>query len=65
MRRTLSLAFAVLAAVALFVGCTKTPINGHKSNLELSNVSANETKAVIDGTIFPKDGQIGLFLFED
>lgn len=61
----ISLAFAVLTAVALFVGCTKTPINGHKSNLELSNVSANETKAVIDGTIFPKDGHIGLFLFKD
>ena len=65
MKRTLSLAFAVLTAVALFVGCTKTPINGHKSELELSNVSANETKAVIDGTIFPKDGHIGLFLFKD
>ena len=65
MKRTLSLAFAVLTAVALFVGCTKTPINGHKSELELSNVSANETKAVIDGTVFPKDGHIGLFLFKD
>lgn len=65
MKRTLSFAFAVLTAVALFVGCTKTPINGHKSELELSNVSANETKAVIDGTIFPKDGHIGLFLFKD
>ena len=65
MKSTLSLAFAVLTAVALFVGCTKTPINGHKSELELSNVSANETKAVIDGTIFPKDGHIGLFLFKD
>lgn len=36
-----------------------------QANLELSNVSTNETKAVIDGTVFPQDGHIGLFLFKD
>ena len=61
----ISLALAVLTLAALLAGCTKNTIEKQQANLELSNVSTNETKAVIDGTIFPKDGHIGLFLFED
>ncbi len=61
----LSFAFAALAATALLAGCAKNTIEKRQANLELSSVSTNETKAVIDGTIFPKDGHIGLFLFKD
>lgn len=61
----LSLASAVLTLAVLLTGCAKKPIEKQQANLELSNVSTNETKAVIDGTVFPQDGHIGLFLFKD
>lgn len=61
----LSLASAVLTLAVLLTGCAKNPIEKQQANLELSNVSTNETKAVIDGTVFPQDGHIGLFLFKD
>ncbi len=63
----ISIAFA--AAAALLAGCAKSsfeePIDGQFADLELSYVGATETKAAIDGTTFPTDGEIGLFLFED
>ncbi|MCQ2067479.1 MAG: hypothetical protein MJY68_00015 [Bacteroidaceae bacterium] len=64
----LSLAFA--AAAALLAGCAKSPIEEVKTSeqftdLELAYVGATETKAAIDGTNFPEDGEIGLFLFKD
>ena len=63
----ISLAFA--AAAALLAGCAKGtiegPVDGRLANLELSYVGATETKAAIDGTTFPTDGKIGLFLFAD
>ena len=64
----ISLAFA--AATALLAGCAKSPVeksdeNGQLTKLELAYVGATETKATIDGTTFPTDGEIGLFLFAD
>ena len=64
----LSLAFA--AATALLAGCAKSPIEEVKTSeqftdLELAYVGATETKAAIDGTTFPEEGEIGLFLFKD
>ena len=64
----ISLAFA--AAAALLAGCAKSPIetpsgtNG-LTDLELTHVGSTEVKSVIDGTDFPTDGKIGLFLFGD
>lgn len=62
-------AFATLALVSLIAGCTKDSIEDNKSgalaNLELATVNSAPTKAVIDGTTFPQDGNIGLFLFKD
>ena len=64
----ISLAFA--AAVALLAGCAKSHIEEVKlseqfTDLELAYVGATETKAAIDGTDFPGEGEIGLFLFKD
>ena len=64
----ISLAFAV--AAALLAGCAKSPVEEVKTseqftNLELAYVGATETKAAIDGTAFPTDGEIGLYLFKD
>ena len=64
----ISLAFA--AAAALLAGCAKSPVeksdeNGQLTDLELAYVGATETKAAIDGTNFPEEGEIGLFLFKD
>ena len=64
----ISLAFA--AAAALLAGCAKSPIeksdeNGQLTDLELAYVGATGTKAAIDGTAFPTDGEIGLYLFKD
>ena len=64
----ISLAFA--AAAALLAGCAKSPIEEVKTSeqftdLELAYVGAIETKAAIDGTTFPEEGEIGLFLFKD
>ena len=64
----ISLAFAV--ATALLAGCAKSPVEEVKTseqftNLELAYVGATETKAAIDGTAFPTDGEIGLYLFKD
>ncbi len=63
----ISLVFA--AVVALLSGCAKSPIqepsDGQFTNLELSYVGTTETKAAIDGTTFPEEGEIGLFLFKD
>lgn len=66
---TKHISLAILAMVALLAGCAKSPIEGPRernlANLELSYVGATETKAAIDGTNFPTDGKIGLFLFKD
>ena len=64
----ISLAFAAVAA--LLAGCAKSPVeksdeNGQLSDLELAYVGATETKAAIDGTTFPTEGEIGLSLFKD
>ena len=64
----ISLAFA--AAAALLAGCAKSHIEEVKlsdqfTDLELAYVGATETKAAIDGTDFPEEGEIGLFLFKD
>ena len=64
----ISLSFAAVAA--LLAGCAKNPIEDVKpseqlTDLELAYVGAAETKAAIDGTTFPTDGEIGLFLFTD
>ena len=64
----ISLAFAAVAA--LLAGCAKSPVeksyeNGQLTDLELAYIGATETKAAIDGTTFPTDGEIGLFLFTD
>lgn len=62
--------FAFVAAAALLAGCAKSPIettsgtNG-LTDLELTYVGSTEVKSVIDGTTFPPDGEIGLFLFGD
>ena len=58
----------IVAVVALLAGCAKSPIEDVKpseqlTDLELAYVGATETKAAIDGTTFPTDGEIGLFLF--
>ena len=61
----ISLAFA--AAAALLAGCAKTPIEPSEqlTDLELSYVGSIEIKSVIDGTEFPTEGEIGMFLFRD
>ena len=64
----ISLAFA--ATAALLAGCAKSHIEEVKlseqfTDLELAYVGATETKAAIDGTDFPEEGEIGLFLFKD
>lgn len=62
---------SAVATVALLTGCsTENDLENGKeglASLELSSVSSSDmlTRAVIDGTIFPKDGHIGLFLFKD
>lgn len=66
----ISLAFAAITIASLLAGCAKSPIEEVKPSeqlidLELSYVGATETKAAIDGTTFPEDGEIGLFLFGD
>ena len=66
----ISLAISAVAVVALLTGCAKNPMEDlnsseQLSDLELSYVGATETKAAIDGTTFPTEGEIGLFLFED
>ena len=72
----ISLAFAVAAVAALLAGCTKNSIegagqieepsnSGNLTDLELAYVSSKETKAALDGTDFPEDGEIGLFLYAD
>lgn len=69
-KKHFSLAITAVAIFTLFAGCAKTPIVGttpssQLADLELSQVGSNMTKAVIDGTTFPTDGEIGLFLFRD
>ena len=66
----ISLAFAAITIASLLAGCAKSPIEEVKpseqlTDLELSYVGATETKAAIDGTTFPQEGEIGLFLFGD
>lgn len=69
--RILSFMASAVATVALLTGCsTENDLENGKeglASLELSSVSSSDmlTRAVIDGTIFPKDGHIGLFLFKD
>ncbi len=60
----------IVAVVALLAGCAKSPIetpsgtNG-LTDLELTHVGSTEVKSVINGTDFPEEGEIGLFLFKD
>ena len=64
----ISLAISAVAFAALLSGCAKSPVEEsveQQSDLELAFVGSNETKAVIDGTAFPTDGHVGLFLFAD
>ena len=62
---------SAMAAVALLAGCsTENDFENGKdglASLELSSVSSSDmlTRAVIDDTTFPTDGEIGLFLFKD
>ena len=61
---------AALAIVAVLAACTKNPIGTPSAScgpadLELTSVNSTLTKAAIDGTTFPTDGMIGLFLFAD
>ena len=67
--RYIYFAFATLAMASLLASCTKDSIEDNKSgalaNLELATVKSTETKAAIDGTTFPQEGHIGLFLFKD
>ena len=67
---TKHISLAFVAAAALLAGCAKSPIEEVKTseqftNLELAYVGTIETKAAIDGTTFPTEGEIGLFLFKD
>ena len=67
---TKHISLAVLAIVAVLTGCTKNPIEAPSdskglADLELASVNSVQTKAAIDGTTFPADGEIGLFLFEN
>lgn len=67
---TKHISLAALAIVAVLAGCTKNPIetpsdSNRFADLELTSVNSVQTKAAIDGTTFPTDGEIGLFLFED
>ena len=64
----ISLAFA--ATAALLAGCAKSPIETQSgtnglTDLELTYVGSTEVKSVIDGTTFPTEEEIGLFLFAD
>ena len=64
----ISLAFA--AAAALLASCAKSPIEEAKpseqqTDLELAYVGSTEVKSVINGTDFPEEGEIGLFLYAD
>ena len=67
---TKHISFAALAIVAVLAACTKNPIetpsdSNRFADLELASVNSVQTKAAIDGTTFPTDGEIGLFLFKD
>ena len=67
---TKHISLAALAIVAVLTGCTKNPIEAPSdskglADLELASVNSVQTKAAIDGTTFPADGEIGLFLFEN
>ena len=67
---TKHISFAALAIVAVLAACTKNPIetpsdSNRFADLELTSVNSVQTKATIDGTTFPTDGEIGLFLFAD
>ena len=67
---TKHISLAALAIVAVLTGCTKNPIetpsdSNRFADLELTSVNSVQTKAAIDGTTFPTDGEIGLFLFAD
>ena len=67
---TKHISLAALAIVAVLAGCTKSPIetpsdSNRFADLELTSVNSVQTKAAIDGTTFPTDGEIGLFLFAD
>ena len=60
----------VFAAAALLAGCAKSPIEDVKpseqlTDLELTHVGSTEVKSVTNGTDFPEEGEIGLFLFKD
>ncbi|MDO5321431.1 MAG: fimbrillin family protein [Bacteroidia bacterium] len=66
--RQISFAFATLSLASLLVGCTKDSAELKGSGcaaLELAAVNSSQTKAVIDGTTFPQEGHIGLFLFKE
>lgn len=63
-------AFSVIIFTMLVAGCAReyADENRHSaqlSNLELATVCATQTKAAIDGTTFPQNGHIGLFLFKE
>lgn len=60
---TKHISFAALAIVAVLAGCTKNPIetpsdSNRFADLELTSVNSIQTKAAIDGTTFPTDGEI-------
>lgn len=63
-------AFTAMILASLLAGCSKESTIGNKphgqlSELELAMVNATQTKAAIDGTTFPQDGHLGLFLFKE
>ena len=66
---TKHISLAIAAVATLLAGCAKSPIegasDGQLTDLELASIRSTETKAAIDGTNFPEEGEIGLFLFKD
>ena len=64
------ISLAALAIVAALASCTENPIETPAdstglADLELTSVNSVQTKVAIDGTTFPRDGEIGLFLYAD
>lgn len=63
-------AFTAIIFTMLVAGCARESADENRhsaqlSNLELATVCATQTKAAIDGTTFPQNGHIGLFLFKE
>lgn len=69
-KKNIAFALSAMILAAVLTGCAKegTDVNtqpGSLSDLELAMVNSTQTRAAIDGVVFPQDGHIGLFLFRD